>query len=35
MQVGPIVENRAAGGNSDRAAQIAHQVEQAGCQFQP
>ena len=34
MKIGAIVENRAAGGDADRAAEIAHQVEQAGCQFQ-
>jgi hypothetical protein len=33
-QVGAVVEDRAAGGNADRAAQITHEVEEAGCQFQ-
>src|SRR3954468_6606326 len=35
MQVGAIIENGAAGGNTERTAQIAHQIEQSGGQFQP
>src|SRR5258708_7577557 len=30
MEVGAVVQNRATGGDADRAAKIAHQVEQAG-----
>jgi hypothetical protein len=33
MKIGAIVENRTAGGDADRTAEIAHQVEQAGCQL--
>ncbi len=34
MQIGAIVEDRATHGDADSASEIAHQVEQAGCQLQ-
>ena len=35
MQIGTIVENRPTRGNTDRAAEIAHQVEEPGSELQP
>ena len=35
MEVGAVVEDRAANGDADGAAEIAHRVEQAAGIFQP
>ena len=35
MQVGTVVENGRTGGDTDRPAQVTHQVEQPRCMFEP